>query len=273
MAEPPGVQAVQPAAVPAYQDNTAPAAVGAETATAEGVVNMASAAVGTPASDPPPNSEPSAPQPDKKKTPGVDGAAKPAATPTTNPTSNTSGTGSPPAVSAGQPSGPAGSQTGSPAGPQGTTPGAGQAERVRFVQRVVSAFEAMGNRTDSVRIRLSPPELGSLHLEISVQNGTLSAHLQAETPAARDLLLHNLPELRQRLSQQDIKVDRFDVDLMERSPGGTSGQGGSQPQWQQHAAPAAGSTGAAALAGGATSGSESPAPAAVLASGRLNVIV
>jgi flagellar hook-length control protein FliK len=273
MAEPPGVEAVQPAAVQAYQDNTVPDPVGAETATAESVVSMDSAAVGASVSDPPPSSEPSAPQPDKRKTADVDGPAKPAATPTTNPTSSASGSESPQAISAGQSSGPAGSQTGSPVGPQGTAPGAGQAERVRFVQRVVSAFEAMGSRTDSVRIRLSPPELGSLHLEISVQNGTLSAHLQAETPAARDLLLHNLPELRQRLSQQDIKVDRFDVDLMDRSPGGTSGQGGSQPQWQQHAAPAAGSPGAAALAGGATSGSESPSPAAVLESGRLNVIV
>jgi flagellar hook-length control protein FliK len=97
-------------------------------------------------------------------------------------------------------------------------------DRVRFVQRVARAFQTMGDRSGSVRLRLSPPELGSLRLEIAVRNGAMSARVEAETPAARNLLLDNLPALRERLAQQDIKVERFNVDLMDQSPDGPRGQ-------------------------------------------------
>jgi flagellar hook-length control protein FliK len=113
------------------------------------------------------------------------------------------------------------------ASPTGTGPGhaeTGRAtqgtEQSRFVQRVARAFQALGDRGGPLRLRLSPPELGSLKLEIRVDRGELSAHIEAETPAARAMLLDNLPALRERLEQQDIKVARFDVDLSGQSGGG-----------------------------------------------------
>jgi len=98
------------------------------------------------------------------------------------------------------------------------------ADRARFVQRVARAFQAVGKSSGSIRLRLSPPELGSLRLEITVRNGLLTARVEAETPTARNLLLDNLPALRERLAQQDIKVKQFDVALMDRSPGGSPEQ-------------------------------------------------
>ena len=105
-----------------------------------------------------------------------------------------------------------------------TTPAADQLDRVRFVQRVSRAFEAVGDRGGSIRLRLHPPELGSLRLELTVRNGVMNARVEAETPAARNLLLDHLPALRDRLAEQQIKVERFDVDLMDHSAGGA---------WQQ----------------------------------------
>ena len=99
-----------------------------------------------------------------------------------------------------------------------------QADRVRFVQRVEQAFQDLSGQGGSVRLRLSPPELGSLHIEIKVAKGEMTARVEAETPAARNILLDNLPALRERLAQHDIKVQRFDVDLMDRSGGGMSNQ-------------------------------------------------
>ncbi len=99
-----------------------------------------------------------------------------------------------------------------------------QADRVRFVQRVEQVFQDLDGQGGSVRLRLSPPELGSLHIEISVAKGEMTARVQAETPAARNILLDNLPALRERLAQRDIKVQSFDVDLMDRSTGGMSNQ-------------------------------------------------
>ena len=100
----------------------------------------------------------------------------------------------------------------------------GQADRERFVQRVARAFEAMGSRNGVVRLRLHPPELGSLRLEITVRNGVMTARVEAETQTARNMLLDNLPVLRERLAQQDIKIEQFNVDLTDRSPGGPSDQ-------------------------------------------------
>ena len=95
---------------------------------------------------------------------------------------------------------------------------------MRFVQRVEQAFQDLDGQGGSVRLRLSPPELGSLHIEINVAKGEMTARVEAETPAARNILLDNLPALRERLAQHDIKVQSFDVDLMDRSGGGMSNQ-------------------------------------------------
>ncbi|MCC6125575.1 MAG: flagellar hook-length control protein FliK [Pirellulales bacterium] len=127
----------------------------------------------------------------------------------------------------------AGREAGAAPAPAGSDPAA-QALRAQFVQRVERAFAAMGNRNGTVRLKLSPPELGVLKLEIGVRKGVMKARIEAETPAAKSLLLDNLPELRERLAQQNIHIQQFDVDLMDRSPGGmprqTSGQGDSGAQ-------------------------------------------
>lgn len=105
-----------------------------------------------------------------------------------------------------------------------------QAEQARFVQRVARAFQAVGNDGGSVRLRLHPPDLGSLRLELTVRNGTLTARLEVDNHAAKHALLDNLPALRDRLAQQHIKVERFDVDLAEDHSGGSFRQPGDNPQ-------------------------------------------
>ncbi len=94
-------------------------------------------------------------------------------------------------------------------------------DRVRFVQRVARAFDAASSRNGTIRMRLHPAELGSLRLEISVRDGVMTARMETETQTARNLLLDNLPALRERLAQQDIKVQQFDIDLMDNSTGGS----------------------------------------------------
>lgn len=133
------------------------------------------------------------------------------------------------------------SPTDSPERPAGESEFEGQVDRVRFVRRVARAFQAMARRSGSVRLRLSPPELGSLRLEISVRNGMMSVRAEAETNTARNLLLDNLPMLRERLAQQEIKVQQFSVDLADRSPGGPSDRTADQaPSHQQGGSSSAG---------------------------------
>jgi len=99
-----------------------------------------------------------------------------------------------------------------------------QFDRVRFVQRVEKAFASIGDRGGSVRLKLSPPELGSVRMEISVSKGVMRARVEAETPEAKNLLLENLPALRDRLAQQNINIQKFDVNLRDSSSDGMSQQ-------------------------------------------------
>ncbi len=86
-------------------------------------------------------------------------------------------------------------------------------ERVRLVQRVARAFHSIGDEGGEMQLRLRPPELGSMRLDIAVRDGVMTAHLETETAAARNVLLDNLPQLRDRLAEQNVKVERFDVNV------------------------------------------------------------
>jgi flagellar hook-length control protein FliK len=94
------------------------------------------------------------------------------------------------------------------------------------MQRVVRAVHSAHQRNGEVRLRLSPPELGSLRIELRVEMGVMTARVEAETPETRSLLLDGLPQLRERLAEQGVRVERFDVDLLDRqgeqSPQGTT---------------------------------------------------
>jgi flagellar hook-length control protein FliK len=84
---------------------------------------------------------------------------------------------------------------------------------------VAKAFQMAQERDGKLHLRLSPPELGSLRLELSVKEGVMTATLEAETTAARKVLLDHLPALRDRLAEQNIRIERFDVDVR-RDDGG-----------------------------------------------------
>lgn len=108
------------------------------------------------------------------------------------------------------------------AGPQGGRHSAEMAvDSVRLLQRVARAFAAAHERGGEIRLRLSPPELGALRLEVQMQDGAMVARVEAETSVARTAIIENLSALRERLAEQGVRIERFDVDLMNRQGGGT----------------------------------------------------
>jgi flagellar hook-length control protein FliK len=104
----------------------------------------------------------------------------------------------------------------------------------RFIGRVAKAFQTAQDRGGTLQLRLSPPELGALRIELNVKDGVMSASLQTENSNARRLLLDHLPALRDRLAEQNIRVDRFDVDVRREGTGGQTDTRGSQQQQFQH---------------------------------------
>lgn len=104
-----------------------------------------------------------------------------------------------------------------------------EAERLRLIQRVSKALQTAGDG-GVMRLRLTPPELGAVRMEIKVRDGVMQAHLTAETETARAVLLENVPALRDRLAEQSIRLERFDVDLSDTPSGGLTQQSGDQRQ-------------------------------------------
>lgn len=96
-----------------------------------------------------------------------------------------------------------------------------EVDTVRLLNRVARAFTAAQERDGEVRLRLSPPELGSLKLEVRMHEGVMVARVETETSAARTALIESLPALRERLAEQGVRIERFDIDLMQRQPGDT----------------------------------------------------
>lgn len=161
---------------------------------------------------------------------------------------------------------------------QGSSPegspasGVSTIDRTRFVQRVARAFQSVGDQAGQIRLRLSPPDLGSLQVEISVKDGGLTAHIQAENNTAQQLLLDSLPELRDRLAQQNIQIDRFDVEVAGQSSGGLPQSPQGNPDFDQASRrPAVIMNGPSVAA--ATETSHVANPTSVQTSGALNVVV
>ena len=106
-------------------------------------------------------------------------------------------------------------------------------DSARLLRRVARGFVSLGDGGGELRLRLSPPELGALRLEVKLHEGAIVARIETETMAARTALIENLPALRERLIEHGVRIERFDVDVMQRHPGG----GFDRPTHQQAQAP------------------------------------
>ena len=60
-------------------------------------------------------------------------------------------------------------------------------------------------------MRLEPPALGQLRIELHINQGAVVADFTAATPEARILLEANLGMLRERLESQGLSVERISV--------------------------------------------------------------
>ncbi len=64
---------------------------------------------------------------------------------------------------------------------------------------------------DHIRLRLKPPHLGTVRLEMVMKGNVLKLDVAAENQVTRELLLSHIQELKQSLVEQGIKLERMDV--------------------------------------------------------------
>ena len=150
--------------------------------------------------------------------------------------------------------------------------GLSQGDRVRLVQRVARAVQTAQERGGDLQLRLSPPELGSLRLQVKMTDGALSARLEAETPQAQQVLMDSLPQLRERLADQNIRVERFDVDLMQSGGGGPSNLPDRRQDASQDGSSSRGNGPTIRRQAGSETNVGSSSPTHFVAAGRLDIV-
>lgn len=118
--------------------------------------------------------------------------------------------------------------------PQGASVNTGQ-----VIEQVAYVIQVAHRGGEEMRLHLSPADLGALQVNVSVHDGVLSARLEAQNPATRQLLADNLSQLKDSLTQQGVAFDRIDVQLAgsQTGYGGTGTAGSSYGRQQEGALP------------------------------------
>jgi flagellar hook-length control protein FliK len=81
-----------------------------------------------------------------------------------------------------------------------------------FAQRVMRGLHAMVNQKGGVMtMRLDPPELGSMRIQMVLQQGTVSAQFNVNTDQAQQLLNRNMQALKSALEARGLTVERLTV--------------------------------------------------------------
>lgn len=86
-------------------------------------------------------------------------------------------------------------------------------QEAKLVQRVLRGIEQLGNGGGQVRIRLHPPELGTLQMTLKFEATQVTAQFEVENRVARDALLGNSQVLKDRLKEQGLEVQKFEVEV------------------------------------------------------------
>jgi flagellar hook-length control protein FliK len=110
-------------------------------------------------------------------------------------------------------------------------------EDQQFAGRVMRGLNAMINQRGGVmNMKLTPPELGTLRIQMSINQGAVTAQFTASTEQAQQMLERGMSGLRTALQQHGLTVERLGVSLNgteQQSSGQMRNESGDA---QQHAA-------------------------------------
>lgn len=81
---------------------------------------------------------------------------------------------------------------------------------------------AVNQQGGNITLRLTPPELGTVRIQLNLQGGNVSAQFHAETDSARTLLTQQLGQLRTSLESQGLNVERLGVQGLNSSSNSSS---------------------------------------------------
>ena len=80
-----------------------------------------------------------------------------------------------------------------------------------FARMVRSLRTSPGSRNSSASIRLDPPRLGRMNVNVRMSGDRISIEVRTETMEARELVASRAMDLRSALEQRGLQIERFDV--------------------------------------------------------------
>jgi len=104
------------------------------------------------------------------------------------------------------------------------------AGRISAIDEVIS--KAINNGQNDIVIRINPPDLGSVHIRLSLDNGVLKADVKVDSAAVKDTFLTAMPQIKNALENSGIKASEFNVDVRDDQEQGRN-SGNNQAKQQQ----------------------------------------
>lgn len=96
------------------------------------------------------------------------------------------------------------------------TPSSGNASVTdsQVLQQMITKFQAELQRgSRQINMKMHPPELGRVQLNLISEDNGLQAHLQVQNAQVQSILERNMAALKQALEQQDLDFDQIDVSV------------------------------------------------------------
>jgi len=85
------------------------------------------------------------------------------------------------------------------------------------MERLTELVQSAEAGDQKLQVRLTPPQLGSLNIEVTKVDGVVTAKLEVQSAAAQQVLLEHLTGLKESLSQQGNVVERIEIQVQEAS--------------------------------------------------------
>lgn len=133
---------------------------------------------------------------------------------------------------------PAGTDVSARLNPVGLTDPNATNDAVNSARLTRGLNSAVNQQGGTVTLRLTPPDLGTVRIQLNLQGTNVTAQFHAETDSAQRLLTQQLGQLRTSLESQGLNVEKLGVQAMSASSNSSSLQqqtSGDNPQSQSQA--------------------------------------
>ncbi len=84
----------------------------------------------------------------------------------------------------------------------------------KILNKVDNVIKYMATKgTEAVSIRLQPPELGKIHIELTIKDNSINAKINTENIAVKEVILTNIDQLKAGIENNGFNINKLDVEI------------------------------------------------------------